>query len=806
MRLWKQAVRQLFRSPGYLAVAVVALALGIGSTTTIFSIVRAVFLRGLPYADPESLVQLTSSVPDQQIIGAGFSFPRFEAVRDRQTVFSAMSYAAPTAFILTSGGGEPERVQAMQAAYDYLSLLGLTPALGRAFAADEDRPGGADVVLLSHGLWQRRFGGRSDVLGLAINLDGRPHTVIGVMPPSASQFPMHQVALWTPRPTEVSYLVRQQVEGGGFFFTVIARLKPGTSVRAVRAQVGDIARAYSLSHPTNADAKASADVNPLLDDLVGNQRQTYLVLFAAVACLLLIASANVANLTLARYAARRKQIAIRYALGAGRFQVMKEMVAENIVLALLGGVAGVGLAGAALALVKPWAGDRIPRVEEVSLDPSVLLFSLGVSLLAGLALGLLPAWQVAKPDLTNALKDSSRDTSGGQKQSRTRSALLIGEVAVSFVLLVAAGLLVASFMRIQSVDPRFRPEGILIAGVQPPTGRYPDRSEALAQFFSQLLERARSIPGVRGAAIADTPPLTGAGQSPFAVVGQPIPPIGKQAVALRHIVSANFFDLIGVKVTRGRDFDASDTPLSPHVIIINETMARQAFADRDPIGQKLVTGMLQREGEVVGVVADTRSVDLATPPVAEMFYPVLQRPENFSQVLVKTSGDPLALLGSLRAALAQVDATIPLTNPDRYDTLVAQNTAVRRMIMTLLTAFAFLALVLSTFGVYSVMAYAVGQRTNEIGVRLAIGALPEQVRQMVVAQGLRLTMAGIGVGSASALLVTRLMQSLLFETPAADPAIYLAISALLTATAGFACWIPARRAAGVDPLTALRDH
>ncbi len=499
MRLWNQAVRQLLRSPGFLAVAALALALGIGSTTTIFSIVRAVFLRGLPYADPGSLVQLRSSLPEQGIVGAGFSFPRFEAVRDRQTVFTALSYAAFTAFTLTASGGEPEQVQGMQAAHDYLPLLGLAPEVGRGFVADEDRPGGADVVVLSRGLWQRRFGARSDIIGQPINLDGRPHTVIGVMPQAASRFPMNQVALWTPRPQEVSYLVRQQIDGGGFFFNVLARLKPGATLAAATAQMATIAQAYSLSHPTNADVKASADVNSLLDALVGDQRATYLLLFAAVACLLLIAGANVANLSLARYAARRKQIAIRYALGAGRRHVMTEMVAENIVLALVGGAAGVGFAQLSLGLVKQWVGDRIPRVEEVSLDPAVLLFSLGVSLLTGLLLGLLPAWQMAKPDLTDALKESSRDTSSGRRQSRTRSALLIAEVAVSFVLLAAAGLLVASFMRIQNVDPRFRSDGILIAGVQPPSGRYPDRSEALAQFYARLLERARNLPGrIRG--------------------------------------------------------------------------------------------------------------------------------------------------------------------------------------------------------------------------------------------------------------------------------------------------------------------
>ena len=804
MRLWTQAVRSLLRSPGFVAVAAVALALGIGSTTTIFSVVRAVFLRGLPYTDADSLVQLTSSLPERQINGAGFSYPRYEAIRDRQTVFSAMSYAAFTAFTVTSGGGEPEQVQGVQAAWDFFPLLGITPSIGRGFAADEDRPGADNVALLSHGLWQRRFGGRADVVGQVVTLDGRPHTIIGVMPLTASQFPFNQIGLWTARPQEVSFLVRQQIDGGGFFFTALARLKPDTTLEKARAQIGDIAKSYAQTHPTNADVKASAEVNPILDNLVGNQRDTYLVLFAAVACLLLIAGANVMNLSLARYAGRRKQIAIRYALGAGRRHVMREMVAENVVLALFGGAIGVALASVSLGIIKAWAGNRIPRVEEISLDPAVLLFSLGVSLLTGFFLGLLPAWQVAKPDLTDALKDSSRESTGGRKTNRARSILLVAEVGVSFVLLVSAGLLVASFLRIQNVDPRFRPEGILIGGVAPPNVRYPDRSEPLVQFYKKLLDRARALPGVTAAAVADSPPLTGGGASPFAAIGQPVPPIGKQRLAARHIISPGFFEAIGVKITRGRDFNLSDTRESPAAIIINEALAKEAFAERDPIGQHLVTGMLQMQAEVVGVAADTRSANLATAPAPEMFYPVFQRPEGFSNILVRTTGDPMNLLSSVRAALKDVDENLPLTNPQTYESLVAQNTAVRRMIMTLLLWFAAVALALSMFGVYSVMSYAVGQRRGEIGVRMAMGALPEQVSGMVVRQGLGLTAVGVGVGIVGALLVTRAMQSLLFETPPADPIVYIGITTLLTTVAALACWIPARRAANVDPLVALR--
>jgi predicted permease len=796
--------RQLLRAPGFLALATLALALGIGSTTTIFSIVRAVFLRALPYSEPETLVQLTSSVPERQIENAGFSWPRYEAVRERQTAFSAMSYAIGSAFTLT-GGDEPEQIIGQRAAHDFLPLLGLQPVLGRGFTADEDRPGGADVALLSHGLWERRYGARPDVLGETMILDGRPHTIIGVMPRRANLFPMAQVAIWTPRPQDVPFLVRRQIDGGGFFFTALARLKPGTSLEKARAEVRDIALAYAAANPTNVDTKAMAHVNPMLDNLVGDQRQTYLLLFAAVACLLLIASANVANLALARYAARRRQIAIRCAIGAGRRHVIAEMVSENLVLALIGGGLGLVLAAGALELVKSWAADQIPRAEEISLDPMVLLFSLGVSVLTGLALSLIPAWQLSKPDIVDVLKDGGREVAAGRHHSRMRSTLLVAEVAVSFVLLVAAGLLVASFAKLQAVDPKFSYEGILVGNVQAPQNRYPDGSEALVQFYTRLLDRMRQIPGVTAAAIHDSPPLTGAGPAPYAVVGQSIPPIGQQPMALRHIVSPGAFDLLGVRVVRGRDFDENDVLGKPAFIIINEAMAKQAFPNADPIGQEVLTGMLQRKAQIIGVVSDTQTVDLATPPVAEMYHPVLQRPENFTSLMVKAAGgDPMLLLGALRAALAEVDPNIPITNPDRYATLVDENLAVQRMIMTLLSSFAMVALLLAVLGVYSVMTYSVGQRMGEIGVRMALGARPSQVQGMVVKQGLALTGIGMGIGVVGALLVTRAMRELLFETAAADPVIYLGIAVVFSVIAVLATWIPARRAAKVDPLIVLR--
>jgi putative ABC transport system permease protein len=584
-------------------------------------------------------------------------------------------------------------------------------------------------------------------------------------------------------------------------------VKPGVSLQQAQEAVAVIARGYAQAYPSNVDAKSSADVGWMLDTLIGDQGQTYGLLFAAVGCVLLIACANVANLVLARYSGRRKQIAIRFALGAKRRHVITELVAENLLLALLGGAAGLAFAAWSVSLVVRLGENFIPRAAEVSLDPGVLAFTLVVSLLTGFALGLIPALQVARPQLTEALKDTSRDTSGSRRQNRVRGALMVAEIAVSFVLLIAASLLINSFVRVQNVSPGFNPDGVFVGLVQVPQSQYPDRSEALVNFYKRLWEGLASVPGAKSVALGDTPPLSGfGGPAPFAAVGQPIPPMGEQPVALRHLISPNFFNVLGIPVTRGRDFNERDTPTSTPVVIINETMSKQLFGDEDPLGRHIVSGMLQFDQEIVGVVADTHTQNLTQPPTVEMWYPALQRPEAFTTVLVRTDGDPAALAGSVRAVLKTVDAGIPLTNPTTMAQFVDQSMADRRLTMALLAVFAALALVLASLGVYSVMAYSVGQRSGEIGVRMAMGARPADVKTMVVRQGLTLTAVGVAIGVAAALVLTRLMNALLFGVGASDPLTYLGIATLLAMVAVAACWMPARRAAQVDPLVALRNE
>jgi putative ABC transport system permease protein len=801
----KFAFRSLWQSPGFSIVAVLALALGIGANSAIFSIINAIFLRPLPYAHPEQIVQLTSSAPEFNLIQGGFSWPRMLAVRERQEVFSDLSVSTANAFTVT-GAGDPEQVQGMIVSSNYFSLLGVQPAQGRGFLAEEDKAGGPAVVMLSYGYWQKHYAGKPDAIGQSVTLDGKPYTIIGVLPQSLSGFPLNQIALFTPRPYEAPFMTRQQIDDGGFFYTVYARLKPGVGIEQARAAMNVIAKGYSQANPTHADAKAQINVGYLLDDLIGNQRQTYATLFAAVAAVLLIACANVANLVLARFSRRRKEIGIRFALGARRSHIVAQFLTESVLLSLAGGVLGLILAALSLQLLTHVGNNFIPRVDEISLDPLVLAFTLGVSIVAGLILGIVPALQASMHVVNDALKDSSRDSTSDRTRNRFRSVLLIGEIAVSFVLLVVTSLLISSFVRIQNVQPGFRADGVFSGFVVVPPAQYPPRTEATASFYSRLYHRLQEIPGAKSVALSDNPPLSGNnGQSPYAVVGRPVPPMSEQGSAIRHLISPNRFAVLGIPFKAGRDFDERDSPTSTPVAIINETMAKQLFGDENPIGRKLISGMAQLQQEIVGVVADTHTAGLTTPPGAEMYYPVLQRPENFTAILVRTDGDPRALSASVRAALRDVDANLPLTNPGTMQDFVDQSMADRRLTMLLLVVFAALALVLASLGVYSVMAYSVTQRSGEIGIRMALGARAADVQHMVIRQGMKLAGVGMLIGLATALTLTRLMAALLFEVRPGEPLVYAAIAGMLGIVAVAACWIPSRRAARVDPMQALHS-
>ena len=796
----RYALRQLLKSPWFALVAIIGLGLGIGANIALFSVVNSVFLRPLPYRESARLVRLSSTNEPEQLRRVGFSYPRYLEVQQRQEVFSDLALAAPNAFTLT-GRGDPEQLVGLHASVSLLPTLGVEPILGRNFSADEDRPGGRHVALISHRVWQQRFNRDAAILGQPLTLNGSPYTIIGVLPEAASAFPLNQFEIWVPRPAEVPYLAPSQLNNGGYFFQAIARLSPGVSLAQAREAMNVIAAGYRAANPTNVDGPSRIEVVPLLEDAVGDQRQSYLMLFGAVGCVLLIACANIANLQLARFAGRRREIAARFALGAGRADVLRQLVTESMVLAVLGGVVGLLLAHWVLRAVVVLGADLIPRVLEIGLDPVAVVFSLLVTLLTGLAIGALPAWQAARVNVNETLKEASRGSTGGGQ--RLRATLLVAEVALSLVLLIAAGLLLTSFARLQRVEPGFDPEGVFTAQVVVPPQRY-DR-EKLVAFYEQLYQRLATLPGSTSAALTDRLPLTGAQTpAPVAVVGRPLPPLSERPNANRHLVSPRYFSTLGIPIRAGRDFDERDSARVPHVVIINETFARRYFPGEDPIGRTLITGMGQMPSQVVGVVADVRSTGLNTAPETDYFLPALQRPETFTNILVRTNVTPAAMAPVVREALRTVDPELPLLEAEALSDRIAQTVADRKLALVLMAGFAALALVLASLGVYSVMAYLVAFRTSEIGIRMALGASPGVVMRMVLGHGRRFTLIGIALGVTGALLVSRLMQQTLFEVDPADPMIYIAVATTLLVVTECASWFPARRATRIDPVIALR--
>jgi len=796
----RYAARRLLKSPGFTLVAILGLALGIGANVALFSVVNSVFLRPLPYREPDRLVRLSSTSEAQRLTRVGFSYSRFLAVQQSQQVFSEVALSIGNAFTLT-GRGDPEQLIGLQASAALLPALALEPRLGRNFSPNEDRPGGEHVVLISSALWRERFNRDPSAIGQALTLDGAPYTIIGVLPEAATAFPFNQIQVWTPRPAEVPFLVASQLNGGGYFFQAIARIRPGVSLAQAREAMKVIAARYRQANPANVDAPSEIEVVPILDDAVGAQRQSYLLLFAAVGCVLLIACANIANLQLARFAGRRKEIAARFALGASRADVVRQLVTESLMVAVLGGAVGLLLAHWALDALVAFGANLIPRVLEITIDRFALGFSLLVSLATGLMIGLLPAWRASRVNVQEALKESGRGSVGAR--DRLRAGLLVAEVSLSLVLLIAAGLLLTSFSRLQQVKPGFEPGGVYTAQLVLPPQRY--TRDKLVAFYEQLYQRLTTLPGATSAALTDRVPLTG-GQAPapVAVMGRALPPMSERPQANRHLISPTYFKTLNIPIRAGRDFDERDSARVPHVVIINETFARRHFPGEDPIGRTLVTGMAQLPSQIVGVVADVRSTSLNTPPEPDYFLPALQRPETFTNILVRTNVSPAAMTPVVREALRAVDPDLPLLLPQELSTRIAQTVANRKLALRLLEAFAVLALVLATLGVYSVMAHLVAYRTSEIGLRMALGATPGAVMRMVLGHGRRLTLIGIALGIAGALVVSRLLQQVLFEVEPADPVVYVALSLTLLLVTECASWFPARRATRIDPVIALR--
>ena len=800
----KHAFRQLLKSPLYAALAIGALALGIGANTVLFSAINALFLRPLPFPAPEKLMRVWGSFPDRGLEQATLSWPRYEAFRDQQQSFAELAAHSFTGFILT-GRGEPELFPAGRATERFFPALGVQPMLGRTFNAAESAPGGPHVVLVTHGFWRNKLGARPEALGETLTLNGTPHTIIGVLPPSFG-FPFRQQQLWAPRPLDQEGLTPDLVQRGSGFLFLYGRLKDGVTRAQAEEQLRVISNRYGTGNPDKVDAKAGLSVVPMHDDLVRNQRPMFLTLLAAVGCVLLVACANVANLLLARFTARRKEIAIRTALGATRRQIVGAFLTESVLTATLAGLLGMLLALWGLDVLATAGANFIPRVAELRLDARVLGFGCGLTLLTGLALGFVPALHASRTDASESLKDSSRGSTAGRHAGKFRSTLLVAEVALSLVLLVGAALLIDSFRRLQRVDPGFRSEDITTFNLGLPPGQYPDANRQ-AQFWEQLVTRLRALPGVTHAAATQTLPGAADGftRSPVAPEGQALPPVNERIIPSRSTITPGFFAALDIPIRRGRDFDWRDRDGATRTVIINETLAKRMFPKgENPIGRRLITGIQSIPREVVGVVGDVRSQGLAEPLAEEMYYPAAQVDGGFLAVVVRSTRPAASLRPEIVATVHSLDAGLPIAEVRAFSEQLAGAIADRRLAMVLLGSFAVLALVLAGMGIYSVIAYSVAQRTNEFGIRLALGAAPGQVVGMVVREGLRLALIGLVIGLGVAFAVTRLMQRMLFDVSATDPWIFGGVALFLCAIAALACLVPALRATKVDPMTALR--
>jgi len=788
--------RMLLKNPVFTLIAVITLALGIGANTAIFSVVNAVLLRPLPYKEPDRLMMILEIKPPQ-FPESTVSPANFLDWKKQNTVFERLVAYRNVTFNLI-GTGDPERLRGTSVTEGFMAMFGAQPQLGRGFLPEEDQPGRDNVVILSHRLWQRRFGGDPKILSQAITLDGQNYTVIGVMPATFS----FGGDLWTP----MAFTAQQAQNRGGRSLTAMGQLKQGVALDQARAEMSAIAGRLAAQYP-GVNTGWNVKIIPLLEIAVRSVKDTLLVLLVAVAFVLLIACVNVANLLLARAAGRRIEIGIRAALGAGRGRIVRQLLTESALLALISGAAGLLLAKLGMDLLLKLAPQSLPRMSGVSLDSRALAFTAAITLLTGVIFGLVPALQASKPNLNETLKDAGRGSAGGGRRQLMRSALVVLEVASALVLLVGAGLMIKSFWRLQNVDPGFNPDNALTVSVSLPRMKYPEENQQAA-FYQQLVEKAGTLPGVQAAGATSLLPLGGSEYNlGFGIQGRPThPPVEVQSVNF-YSVSAGYFKAMGIPLRRGRLFTERDTRDSLHVAIVNETMAKKVFPDEDPIGKRIAFNPGNKNPdwfEIVGIVGDVKHSGIGRGTTLQTYEPYTQQTFSYMTLIVRAEGDPASLTAAIRSEVLKLDKEQPVSDVRTLDQIYSASIAQWRFSALLLGVFAAVALALAAVGVYGVLSYAVTRRTHEIGIRVALGAARRDVLKLVVGRGMLLTLLGVAAGLSAAFALTRLMSTLLFEVKPTDPMTFSLITLLLGAVALLACWIPARRAAKVDPLTALK--
>ena len=788
------ALRQLGKSPGFTFVALVTLALGIGATTAIFTVVNTVLLRPLEYPHPEQLAVIQETGGDEKAVAP----PNFLDWEKSSTTFAAMSAIRGFSYNLT-GGAEAQRIIGARVTSGFFNVYGVTPQLGRTLLPGEDAPGSNLVVVLSYGFWQRQFGGATDVLGRTLQLNGQTYTVVGVMPASFQR--SGNAEFWTPM--AFSPAERAPNYRGAHFLRAYGRLKPGVSLEQAQAEMTAIA-AQLADKFSDTNKGRGIRLAALHEFIVRDVRQILVVLLGAVSCVLLIACANLANLQLARATVRLREISIRAALGASRARIFRQLITESLCLSLAGGMLGVLVARWGLDALIALAPDSIPRAKEIGLDGPVLAFTLLVSVTTGLFFGLVPAWQATRLNLVNALKDGGRGQQDGSR-GRLRQSLVIVEVALSLMLLVGAGLLARSFLKLSTVNPGFNPANATAVSVTLPAGKYGEPEQQLA-FATQAAEKFGALPGVTAVGLTHSLPLVGGDAYNFSVKDRPAPPVGEEPSTNYFAVTPGYFKAMGIRLLRGRYFAESDGAKSAPVCIINETFARKHFANDDPLGKRLqITNGNTEFREIVGIVADVKDGSLSEAVVEQAYDPFAQSPDNRLNFIIRTDGPASpAFLQMLRPQVFAVDRDQPVSRIKALNNIVAGTVERQRFATTLLGVFSAVALVIAAVGIFGVMAYTVSQRTGEIGIRMALGASRSNVLRMILGQGMVVVLLGIGAGLIACVALTRVMQSMLYNLNARDPLTFVLIAIGFTFVALLACLLPALRATKVDPLVALR--
>ena len=790
--------RLLLRSPGFTFIAVAALAIGIGANTAIFSVVNTLLIQRLPYAEPEHLAVVWEHNLPRDRKNNVASPGNFIHWREMNQVFDELAAVSLTFNVTITGHGDPFEVPFQYVTAEFFPVLGVPPTLGRPITREEDRPGSRAAVI-SHRLWRNRLGGDPDILSRGLTIQGQRHTVVGVMPPGFA-FLDKTVDVWLP----VGFPAEARTPRGRWLATV-GRLKPGVTFEQAQRDMTRVAGELTTMFP-DFNTGWTARVVPMREQLTGDIRPALLVLLGAVAFVLLIACANVANLLLARATARQRELAVRAALGAGRRRLVRQLLAESLVLSVAGGVAGLALAWWLLQVLRAFVADRIPvyGLDAVGIDGTVLAFTTAIAVLSGIFFGLVPAFSAAGASLSDALKEGGR-TGSAARGKRARSAFVVLEIALALVLLVGAGLLVRSFARVMAVDTGFDQERTITMRVSVPQSRYGEPTLRV-QFYDRLLERIAGLPGVEAAGAISFLPLDGLGSATgFEVVGAPMPAAGEEPVTDVRVIADDYFAAMGVPLVRGRLFEADWAADAQNRVIVNETLVRQHFPGVDPIGRRIkVSWNDDREDEIIGVVGDVRQAELETAARPTIYWPYPRNAYGAMTLTVRTANDPTGIIGSARGILRELDPDLALANIQTMDEVVSRSVAQRRLTMMMLAIFAGAALLLAAVGIYGVIAYSVTQRTQEIGIRMALGAPRAAVLRMVIGQAVTLAGVGILLGAASAVLLARLMTDLLFGIEPFDTPTFVAVAAGLALVALLASYVPGRRATRVDPVVALR--